>query len=156
MSGILKAGDIIAGQEGMAYMEIDGRNEPMFYVKNVNGAVGKQKTQLRTLGKRGDQNKATGWAGTGSMVIHKVTSQFVEMAVEYVKTGRDSYFNLTIVNDDPSSTIGSQRVVLVDVNLDSYPVALLDVDAEALEEEMDFTFDDLDLIESFKKPSNFA
>ena len=156
MSGILKAGDVIAGQEGMAYMEIDGRNEPMFYVKNVNGIVEKQKTQLRTLGKRGDQNKTIGWAGSGSMVIHKVTSQFVEMAVEYVKTGRDSYFNLTVVNDDPSSTIGSQRVVLVDVNLDSYPVALLDVDAEALEEEMDFTFDDLDLIESFKKPSNFA
>lgn len=152
---VLRAGDTISGQEGTAYMEIDGRNEVMFYLKSIDAVVEKQKVQLRTLGKRGDQNKTIGWAGTGSMVVHKVTSRFVEMAVDYVKNGRDAYMNITVTNDDPSSTIGAQRVVLKDVNLDTYPIALLDVDAEALEEELDFTYDDLDLLESFNKPSNF-
>lgn len=151
---MLKFKDTISGQEGMAYTEIDGRNEPMFYLKNINAVVEKQKVQGRTLGKRGDQNKTIGWGGTGSLTVYKVTSKFVEMAIDYVKNGRDLFFNITIVNEDPTSAIGAQRVLLVDVNLNSYPIALLDIDAEALEEEMDFTFDDLDLLEAFKQPAN--
>lgn len=150
----LKAGDTISGQEGKAYIEIDGRNEELFYLKNVEGTLEKIKTEVKTLGRRGTQHKTVGWQGSGSMGIHKVTSFFIEMAMDYVKNGRDLQFNLTVINDDPSSTVGAQRVVLKGCNLDSIPVVLLDVEAETLEEELDFTFDDIDLLDSFNRPAN--
>lgn len=151
---VLKAGDTISGQEGTAFIERNGSNEPLFYLKQINGTVEKQKVQIRTLGRRGDQNKTIGWAGTGGMTIHKVTSVFVEMAHNYIKNGIDETFNIMVTNEDPASSIGAQRVVLKDVSVDSYPIALLDVDAESLEEDLDFTFDDLDLLSKFKKPAS--
>ncbi|SEN73661.1 Phage tail tube protein [Amphibacillus marinus] len=150
----LKARDTISGQEGTAYIEINGRNEEMFYVKSINATVEKNKVQLRTLGKRGDQNKTVGWSGSGSATIYGVTSRFVEMALDYVKNGRDLFVNIMVTNEDPTSTVGRQSVVLKEVNFDSYPITMLDVDAEALEQEMDFTFDDLDLLEKFQEPTN--
>lgn len=151
---VLKARDTISGQEGTAFIEIDGRNEEMFYLKNINAIVEKQKVQIRTLGKRGDQNKTTGWAGTGSATIYGITSTFVKLALDYIKNGRDVYVNIMVTNEDPTSSVGRQSVLLVDVNFDSYPITLLDVDADAIEQDLDFTFDDLDLLEAFKAPTN--
>lgn len=145
----LKARDTISGQEGTAFIEIDGRNEEMFYLKNINAIVEKQKVQIRTLGKRGDQNKTVGWAGTGSATIFGITSRFVEMALDYVKNGRDIFVNIMVTNEDPTSSVGRQSVVLNEVNFDSYPITMLDVDADAIEQDIDFTFDDLDLLEKF-------
>lgn len=151
---VLKARDTISGQEGTAFIEIDGRNEEMFYLKNINAIVEKQKVQIRTLGKRGDQNKTTGWAGTGSATIYGITSTFVKLALDYIKNGRDVYVNIMVTNEDPTSSVGRQSVLLVDVNFDSYPITLLDVDADAIEQDLEFTFDDLDLLEAFKAPTN--
>lgn len=145
--------DTIAGVEGTAFMEIDGQNVEMFYVKNINATMTKNKIEGRTLGRRGNQHKTVGWNGEGSMTIWKVTSQFVKLAVQYAKTGRDVFVNIVTTNEDPTSSIGAQRVILIDVNFDSYPITLLDIDAESLEEELDFTFDDLDLLEEFSNPA---
>ena len=52
--------------------------------------------------------------------------------------------------DDKSSGRGTERVTLFDVNFDSAKIAGLDVDSEALEEEVPFTFEDFDLPEKLK------
>lgn len=148
----LKANDTISGQEGRAYATIDGRNEELFYIKTLEATAEKNKAEMRTLGRRGVQHKATGWTGTGSMTIYYVTSLFRQMMYDYIKTGKDTYFEITITNEDPSSSIGAQTVTLMGVNLDSVIMAALDTEAEALEEDVSFTFDDLDLPEKFKAP----
>ncbi len=74
------------------------------------------------------------------------------MALKYAKTGKDTYFNITIVNDDPTSTIGKQTIVLYNCNIDSTILAKLDTEADALEEDIDFTFDDFDILDSFGNP----
>ncbi|WP_327194700.1 phage tail tube protein, partial [Paenibacillus larvae] len=56
----MKAADAISGQEGRAYATIKGRAEEMFYVKSIEVTVKKNKKEIRTLGKRGDQHKANG------------------------------------------------------------------------------------------------
>lgn len=149
---ILNAGDTISGQEGKATAKINGEVKDMFYIKTLEATCEKNKQEVRTLGKRGVQHKTTGWSGTGSMTIYYVTSEFVRMAKEYIKNGVDTYFTITIENNDPTSSIGKQTVTLFDVNVDSIPVAKLAVEDEVLECDMDFTFDDLDLIEEFGTP----
>lgn len=150
--GFLKIGDAISGQEARAYITIEGRNEELFYAKKLKSKVKKKKKQLKTLGHRGEQNKAAGWSGDGEMTIYYVTSLFRELMIKYIKTGVDTYFDLTVVNEDPSSTIGNQTIVLKNCNFDEVNMAMFDVDSEALEEDITFTFDDVDILNKFRKP----
>lgn len=151
--GFLRASDTISGQEARAYMVIDGgEHEEMFYAKNLEAKVEKTKTEIKTLGRRGTQHKAVGWNGTGSMTIYYATSKFRKMMTDYIKNGKDMYFNINVVNEDPSSSIGKQTTNLINVNLDSIVMAQFDVDTEILEEDIDFTFEDVRIDDEFNKP----
>lgn len=150
----LKANDTISGQEGRAYAIIGNVREEMFYVKSIEATAEKEKAEIKTLGRRGTQHKAIGWSGSGSMTIYYVTSTFRKLMYDYIKKGIDTYFDIVVVNEDPSSSIGKQVVTLKNVNLDSVQMAILDTDADALEEDIDFTFDDIDIDmkDTFKAP----
>ncbi|WP_028563044.1 phage tail tube protein [Paenibacillus pinihumi] len=152
--GFLRAKDVISGQ-GRAYATIGKNKEEMFYVKSLEATAEKQKTEVRTLGRLGTQHKATGWSGTGSMTIYYVTSQFRKLMYDYIKTGKDVYFEIMVVNEDPSSTIGNQTVTLKGVNLNSVMMASLNAEAEVLEEDIEFTFEDveMDMEKIFKTPT---
>lgn len=153
----LKAGDTISGQEAVATMLVhnpDGSTnvENMFWAKNLEASIEINKTEVYTLGKRGAQNKPNGWSGSGSVNIYYVTSLFRRMALQYIKTGKPVYFDITTTNDDPGSTIGAQTVVLKNCSLDSVIIAKFDVEAEVLDEEVSFTFDDVDMLDEFQSP----
>ncbi len=151
--GFLQATDTISGQEGKAFAVINGRIEEMFYIKKLEATVEKKKSEVKTLGKRATQHKAIGWNGTGSMTIYYITSLFREMMLDYINTGKDAYFDIQIVNEDPASSIGKQTVKLHGVNLDKVVMASLDVGAEGLEEEISFTFEDVVILDKFKAPA---
>lgn len=149
---MLRAGDTISGSEGKATAVIDGQVVDMFYIKSLEATMEKQKVEVKTLGKRATQHKTVGWAGAGSMTMYYVTSTFRELAIKYAKTGKDTNFNITVVNDDPGSTVGKQTVVLYNCNIDSVTLALLDVEADSLEEDVEFTFDGMDMLDKFGNP----
>lgn len=149
---ILRAGDTISGQEGKATANIEGLVQDMFFVKTIEATFEKTKAEIKTIGHRGTQHKGTGWAGTGSMTIFYVTTLFRQMALKYAKTGRDTYFDITVVNEDPTSTIGKQTVVLYNCNIDSAILAKLDTESDVLDEEVSFTFDDFDILDAFGNP----
>lgn len=148
----LQARDTINGQEGRAYATIGGQVEEMFYVKSLEATAEKQKTEVKTLGKRGTQHKAAGWTGSGTMTIYYLTSRFRQIMVNYIKDGIDTYFDIQVTNEDPASSIGKQTVILRGVNLDSVVLAKLDTDSETLDEDVSFTFEDVDIIDQFGAP----
>lgn len=151
MAKILQAGDIISGQEATATATINGKVVDLFMAKSVEASIEKQKSEVKTLGKRGTQYKANGFTGSGSMTLYYVTSEFRKLLMDYVKNGIDVYFTLTITNQDPSSKAGKQTVALYDCNLDSGLLAKFDVDSEFLDESFDFTFSDADLLSEFNE-----
>ena len=75
----LRASDIPAGSEAVAYIEIDGKVEEFFYAKSIEATAELNKSEVKVMGKRGVQNKATGWSGSGSMTIYYVTTMFRNM-----------------------------------------------------------------------------
>ena len=150
--GFLRSTDAISAKEARAYATIDGRVIDMFYAKNLEGTIDKDKVEFKALGTRATQHRAIGWSGSGSMTIYYVTSEFRKMVLQYVKTGRDVYFDIQCINDDPASTIGKQTTVLKRVNLDGVTMASFDVDGEILEEDIEFTFEDADLLDEFGMP----
>ena len=77
------------------------------------------------------------------------TSKWAKMMIEYAKTGKDQYFKLQVINEDPTSSIGRQTVTLIDVNIDEADIAKLDTEAEFLDETINFTFSDVDMPEEF-------
>lgn len=148
----LKAGDTISGREGSAFITIDGENIEMFELKNIEAKVELTKTEVDVLGKRMTQQKVSGAKGTGSMNIHKVTSRYAQIGIEYLKSGKVPTITIKITNDDPNSSIGRQSTLIKDVVLDSIIIAKLDVGTEVLDEDVDFTFTDADLLEVFSTP----
>lgn len=155
--GYLKAGDTISGQEATATMTIkndDGTTtlETLFYGKDLEATVQVEKTDVRTLGKRGTQHKPNGWTGSGDMTIYYTSSTFRQMILKYIKNGTPVYFDITVTNNDPASTIGSQTTTLKDCSLDEIIVAKFDTDSEVLEESVSFTFEDVDMTEAFTEP----
>ena len=63
--------------------------------------------------------------------------------------GVDTYFDLLIENEDPSSDIGKQTIILKQVNLDGIDIAKLDIDSKELDEELDFTFNGVEIRNEF-------
>lgn len=154
----LKAGDTISGQEAAASMLVkapDGSTsvENAFWAKNLEATVQVEKTDVYTLGKRGAQHKPNGWSGSGTMSIYYITSLFRKMALQYIKTGVPAYFDLTVTNNDPGSSVGVQTVILKNCTLDSVIVAKFDVESEVLDESVEFTFDDVDILDEFVAPT---
>lgn len=147
----MKSSDAISGKEGALYATIDGEVIQVAECKNISAKITKNKSEFKALGYRGTQHKATGWNGTGTLVIHYATSRFIKMMVDYVKTGEDQYFKLQIVNKDPTSSLGTQTINLYDVNLDESEIAKLDTDADFLDQSMNFTFSDVELTSQFSE-----
>ncbi|WP_055667256.1 phage tail tube protein [Desnuesiella massiliensis] len=151
--GFFKFEDAISGQEARAYITIDGRNEELFYAKKIEAKIEKEKAEGKTLGKRGTQSKAKGWKGTGTLTIYYATSLFIDLMLKYVKTGVDTYFDIMVINEDPTSSLGKQTVVLKHCNFNDVTVAAFDTDADFLSEDMAFTFSDIDLLNKFNNPT---
>lgn len=148
----LKAKDTLSGQEGKATATINGLVQELFFIKTFEATMEKNKSEVRVVGKRGTQHKSNGWSGTGTMTIFYVTSLFRKMALKYARTGEDTYFNVTVENDDPTTSVGKQTMVLYNCNIDSTVLAKLDSESDSLEEEVPFTFDDFDILNEFGEP----
>jgi hypothetical protein len=142
--------DTISGKQAKATVTINGQQEELFYAKTGEATIEKTKADVPMLGRTTVGKKTVGWTGTGTLTIYYMTSKFRELTKDYVKTGKDFYFELTIVNEDPSSRAGKQTVVLKRCNLDSILLAKFDATAEdSLEEELPFTFEDFDIPDKF-------
>ena len=146
----LNAPDTSSGKEGRAYAKINGNNEDLFMAKNIESTVEKAKSEVKAIGKRMTGHKTTGGNGTGSMTLYYLTPLFRDMIKQWKETGVDVYFDMVVENDDPESSAGKQSVLLIGCNLDSTVLAKLDGDSDdPLDEDVDFTFEDFDILTPF-------
>lgn len=146
--------DAISGKQATAFATINGQVHELFYAKSLESTIEKNKADVPILGKTNVGKKASGWSGSGTLTVYYITSVFRDLIRTYVKTGRDFYFDIQVTNEDPSSTIGRQTVVLKNCNLDSISAAQFDATSDdMMEEELAFTFDDYDILDRFTVPT---
>lgn len=141
--------DAIHGAQGRAYVTIEGNRYLFAQLINLEARWDKTKTQVPIMGRVSKGNKSTGGEGTGSATFHYNTSIFRELLYRYQETGEDIYFDIQVTNEDASSSVGRQTTILKDCNMDGGIVALLDADAEYLEDSVDFTFERFELPEKY-------
>lgn len=149
MATVMKAGDTVSAALAECFVTLEGQRYNLMQAIKLEATVKKNKTKVPILGKTGKGNKSTGWEGTGSCTLHYNTSIFRKLLKRYKETGEDVYFDVQLTNEDPTSSVGRQTVILRDCNLDGGVLAKFDADGEYLDEDMDFTFDDFELPEEF-------
>lgn len=153
---VMHAKDTIQAALAECYVTIGDRRYNFMQAINLEAKFEKTKKEVPILGKPGKGNKATGWKGSGSATFHYNTSIFRQMMLDYKDTGKDTYFEIEIINSDPSSDAGSQTVVLTDCNIDGGILAKFDADGDYLDEDMDFTFEDFSMPETFTDLPGFV
>lgn len=153
---VMLAKDTISAALAECYMTIGDNRYNFMQAINVEAKFEKTKKEVPILGKTGKGNKATGWKGTGKAKFHYNTSIFRKMMLDYKDTGKDTYFDMQIINEDPSSDAGKQEIMLLDCNIDDGILAKFDADADYLDEDMDFTFEDFSMPTAFAELAGFA
>ncbi len=146
----MKAKDTVSAKLAECFITIRNNRYNFMQAINLEAKFEKQKAEVPILGKTGKGNKATGWKGTGSATFHYNTSIIREMLQHYKDTGEDVYFEIQVSNDDPTSAAGRQTLVFLDCNTDGGILAKFDADGEYLDEDMDFTFEDFKMPETFR------
>jgi len=152
----VRLADTISSHEGKAYITINGQNRELFEISALTAQIDLIVQERRMLGHRMTQHKVVGATGTGSMTIYFMNSEMLNQAIQYLKTGNYKGLKLQVKNEDPQSTVGKQEVVLLNVILTSLPAAILDDSSDdPITFDTDFTFDDIEILESFKLPENY-
>jgi hypothetical protein len=142
--------DVVAGGAGEVYATINNKRYNFAHVIDLEATAKKKKTTIPILGRRNGGNKTTGLEYTGKATFHYNTSIMRELVYEYKETGKDTYFEIQVTNEDDTTSLGRQTVVLQGVNLDSSVIAKIDVKSDDyLTEEIDFTYEDFEMPEKF-------
>ncbi len=151
MSNItMKSKDVLSAKLAECFVTIRGNRYNFMQAIDLEAKFEKNKSKIPILGKTGAGNRSTGWEGTLSATFHYNTSIFRQLLLEYKDTGEDVYFEIQVSNEDPTSSAGRQTIVFVDCNMDGGILAKFDADGEYLDEDMDCTFEDFKMPESFK------
>lgn len=132
------------------YITIDGERYNFMSAINVEVNFEKSKTEIPILGRMNRGNKAVGSKISGSGEFHKNTSIWNRIAYKFQETGEDLYFEMQITNEDPTTEIGRQTIILYDCNFDSVTLAAFDADSDdVLTESLDFTAERFEMPEEY-------
>lgn len=146
----IKAKDTIAAKLAECFITIGTRRYNFMQMIDFEAKIEKNKIEVPILGQTGNGNKASGWAGTFTGTAHYNQSIMRKMLLEYKKTGVDTYFEIQVTNEDPTTKVGRQTTIFTGCNLDGGILAKFDADGEYLDEEIEGTFEDWSMPESFK------
>lgn len=143
-------GDVISAKLASAFVTIDGNRYLLFQAKSLTATIEKEKEQVGILGRLMKGNKSVSAKGSGTLTIYKNTSIFDDLTQKFVNDGVDTYFDMQITNEDPTSNAGRRTIILTDCNIDKSTVAAFDADGKWLEDEISFTFEGIKIPEKFK------
>lgn len=155
MSNYTKISDLVTGTEGSAYITVNGSNRYFFELQKLDANIEFTVISKKLMGHRMKQHKVVGAEGKGTMTIYNVSPAALEVYNEFIKNGKVPPISIQTTNEDKTSTIGRRVVVMRSVILAKVPVASLDDTSEDLSTtDTDFTFDDVDNLESYVLPEN--
>ena len=146
----LNARDTVNARLAECYVTIDGDRYNFMQAINLEAKAEKNKIEVPILGKIAKGNKSGSLKYTGKAKFHYNTSIFNRVMEHYKNTGEDLYFDMQIINEDPTSAAGKQEIMLYDCNLDGVTLAAFDADGDYLSDEVNFTFEDWDMPTEFE------
>lgn len=151
----MNARDAIAAKLAKCFLTINGNRYNFANIIDLEAKLDKDKATVPRLGAIMKGHKSCGMEGTFSGTMHYNQSVLRKLLESYKNTGEDIYFEMQIENDDPTSAAESQSVILYDCNTDGGVLAKFDADGEYLDEDIEGTFEDFSIPETFKELDGF-
>lgn len=145
----MQSKDAISGSLAKAYVTIDGDRYEFMQMTNFDSSVNISIAEVPVLGKIMKGHKPGTGNGEWSATMYYNQPIFRTVMLEYKNTGVFPYFDIQVTNEDPTSSIGRQTVILKDCLFSGGVLSKFDVSTEALDEEISGTFDDFELPEKF-------
>lgn len=152
----MKARDTIAAKLAECFLTINDRRYNFMQMIDMEAKVDKTKAKVPRLGTVMVGHKSVGMEGTFSGTAHYNQSVLRRALADYKETGEDVYFEMQIINDDPTSDAGRQEIIFYDCNTDGGILAKFDADGEYLDEEIEGTFEDFSMPTEFAELTGFA
>lgn len=115
------------------------------------------KTRTRTpIGSRIEQTKPTKVSNSGVMTIDAwAATRFESMIDEFVATGKMPVYDLQIVNEDSSTTVGKRVVRYYNCMIkDDVDISKLEDSDEAFTIDINFSFESNKTLQDFNRPRN--
>lgn len=151
----MKAKDTITAKLAECYITIGTNRYNFMQMIDMEVTIEKQKTTVPRLGAIMVGHKASGMEGTFSGTAHFNQSVLRQMMLDYKTSGEDTYFEMQITNEDQTTSVGKQTIILYDCNMDGGVLAKFDADGDYLDEEVEGTFEDFAMPESFTELTGF-
>ena len=148
-TAIMNAMDAMAGSQASAYLTIEGTRYCFMQMYAFESSMEINIQEVPILGKTGKGNKPSGWTGTWKGTAHYNQSVLRKYFLEYKKTGRLPSFDIQVTNEDQSTSQGRQTIILKNCLAKGGILAKYDAGAEILDEEIEGTFDDWEMPETF-------
>lgn len=148
-NNIMDAFDAISGSRASAFVTIGNERYCFMQLTKFEAKMEITLTEVSILGKTGKGNKPSGWKGSWSGTAHYNQSIFRKLMLEYKRTGSMPSFDIQVTNEDPTSSVGRQTVILRNCLSKGGILAKFDAGSETLDEELEGTFDDFEIPETF-------
>ena len=149
MQKTMNALDAVSGALAEAFVTIDGSRYHLMQLINFEGNMEVNNVEVPILGKTGKGNKPAGWKGTWSATIHYNTSIFRKVLYTYKKTGYMPPMEIQTTNEDAGSATGKQTIIYKGCLINGGILSKIDVEADYLDEDIEGTFDDWEMPNSF-------
>lgn len=151
----MKGRDALSAKMAECFITMGNRRYNFMQMIDMEVELEKTKTTVACLGRVMIGHKSCGMEGKFSGTAHYNQSEMRMALADYKETGIDPYFEMQITNDDPDSDAGRQTVILYDCNVDGGILAKFDADGETLDEDIEGTFEDFSIPETFTDLNGF-
>lgn len=148
-NAIMSALDTVTGSLAQCFITLDGNRYNMMNMIDFEATMKINKTEVPILGSPNKPNRTTGWSGEWKGKCHFNTSVFRKAMYNYAKTGQVPVFEIQVTNEDKTTRVGRQTVILKDCQFDELVLAKFDADGEYLDEELSGTYDSFEMPEEF-------
>lgn len=143
--------DTISSKEGTVYASVDGKNIPFAEIIEMEAKIELKTVDITSIGQRMKSKKVVGAEGTGSIKYYFQNPAIRNIIVNYVKEGKISEISIKYANEDPTSKAGRNSGVLKNVIFEKALLFKTSGEDNVLEEETDFSFNDIEILDTFKQ-----
>lgn len=133
---------VMSGVSGMVTITKNGVVKEVPETVKISAKAELTVKEWNELGQRRTNTKVKTWKGTGSMTMRMGCPIFREAVIEFIKTGILPDMSIYILNNDPVAP--EIKTLLLGIVPSSVDLAALDIDQDILDQEVSFTFNDLE------------
>ena len=156
----LMAQDTLNGAEGKITITRNGRILEVAGMRNIKTIAGIQTSDMKTIGTRKIQAKANGVKQTGTGNVYfgsNASNLFTDMVLNYITNGVQDMFDITITNQDPTTSQGAQVMGYYGCVLTGdIPLSILNDEEAMLNYDFNFSYTSVNPLERFSDPANLG